>query len=161
MPFVVIRKGVHRSDRAYLLRQGDAFLWTPRIDEATRFATEEESAALVQANPAGPAFEGGCAFEIAAAPEIQTNFGPFIVMAYIAATRRALYFAFDGVTASWPSRQDLALHFATRGGAEAVATRFSAGDGPVTTALTVAGLSMAHPVEFEVFDLGELYGRAA
>jgi hypothetical protein len=162
MPFIVIRKGAHHSDRAYLLSKDGGYFWTPRIDEAKRFATEEEGAALVQANPAGPAFEGGVTFEIDAAPEITTNFGPFIVAATIAATGRELRFDFDGVTASWwPPGQERALRFATRDAAQIVADRFAAGDSPASTALTAAGLPLAHPVAFEVVDLGELYGRAA
>lgn len=162
MPFIVIRKGAHRDDRAYLIREGSSCFWTPRIDDATRFATEDEGAVLVQASPAGPAFEGGCTFEVATAPEITTNFGPFVVAANIAATGRELRFDFDGVTASWwPSSQGRALHFATRGAAQIVADRFAAGDGPATTALTAAGLSLDHPVRFEVVDLGAVYGRPA
>lgn len=162
MPFIVIRKGAHHSDRAYLVRDGSSYCWTPRIDDATWFGSEEEAAALVQANPAGPAFEGNCTFEVAAAPEITTNFGPFVVAATIAATGQELHFDFDGVASSWwPLSQGRALRLATREAAQAVATRFSAGDGPATTALTAAGLPLAHPVEFEVVDLGALYGTAA
>lgn len=162
MPYITIRKGAHRSDRAYLIRQGSAYSWAFHIDEATRFATEEEASAPVQANPAGPAFERGCTFEIATAPEIVTNFGPFFVAANIAATGRELRFDFDGVTASWwPPSQGRALLFATRDAAQIVADRFAAGDSAATTALTAAGLPLAHPVEFEVIDLGATYGRAA
>lgn len=161
MAFIAIRRGAHHQDRAYLLRKDGGYFWTPRVDEATRFETEEGAAALVQANPAGPAFERGYAFDIVTAPEITTNFGPFVVAANIAATGREFHFAFDGVTASWPSHQDLALRFATREGADAVAARFTAGDSPALAALTAAGLPLAHPVEFAVHDLGALYGRAA
>ena len=162
MPFIIIRKGAHLSHRAYLLCKEGSYFWSPRIDEATRFDTEEEGAALVRANPAGPAFEGGVTFEIAAAPEITTNFGPFAVAANIAATGREMRFDFDGVTASWwPPGQGRALRFATREAAETVAARFSTGDGPATTALTAGGLPLAHPVEFVVVDLGALYGRPA